>query len=147
MNHTQTWILTANESLAKIFRLGPFPHIEEIHAIEHPESRLLNQELVSSKPGRVFDRGGINRHSYEPKSDPQTLEIEKFAKEISVFLGKALQNKEFQKLYVFAGPAFLGFLRQSLSAQVQACIISEVDKDIVHEDKNSIEKRIKNLSF
>lgn len=147
MSQNKTWVLTANEAQAKLFKIVQFPKIEQIHSFEHPESRLQNHELVSSKPGRSFDRMGTNRHTYEPKSDPQSLEIEKFAKELNEYLSKALQNKEFDHLYLFAGPYFLGVFRQHLCPHVAAKIKAEVPKDLVKQEKGDIEALIESADI
>lgn len=78
MKKTITWILVAGDAEAKLFKLSNFPHIEQIAVYDHPESRLLDQDLISSRPGRNFDSGGTTRHAYEPHSDPKQLETEKF---------------------------------------------------------------------
>lgn len=147
MGNTKTWVLVASDANAKLYRMSHFPKIEQIHTFEHPESRLLNHELVSSKPGRNFDRTGTNRHSYEPKSDPQQLEAEKFAKEVSDYLHHALQNKEFDHLYLFAGPTFLGFLRQHLDPQVTSRIKAEAAKDLSKREKSEIETHIAEIDL
>lgn len=57
MPNSTTWIVVANSSHAKIFRLVKFPKIEEMTSIDHPESRLHNQDLEGRKPGRCFQSG------------------------------------------------------------------------------------------
>lgn len=137
-----TWVVVANSAQARLFKLGRFPELEQFEVLSHKESRLHDQDLVSSRPGRNFERSGVARHAYEPKSDPKQLEIEKFAREISHYLSEAHQKGSFSRLYLLASPAFLGVLRQHITPQIQALIVSEIAKDMSDHEKAAIEKQL-----
>lgn len=145
MNKNATWVVVAGNAEAKIFRLVQFPKIEEHSVLEHPESRLHNRDLISSKPGRNYDKGGTTRHAYEPKTDPKQQEIEKFAKNLSDFLSTSRQNGEFSRLYIMANPSFLGLLRQHLDNQTQSVIVAEIAKDLIGQKKPDIEEQLSKL--
>lgn len=138
-----TWVVVANSAVARVFRLVHFPKIEEIAYLEHPESRLLNKELVSSKPGRTHNRVGFGRSAYEPKADHQLLEVEIFAKALSNFLQQGYEKKEFGRLYLFANAEFLGFLRQNLPVRVRESLVCEVSRDFTEYAKQDIEELLK----
>lgn len=145
MPNYATWIVVANSALAKIFRLSKFPKIEELTSMEHPESRLHDQDLVSSKPGRAFESTGVRRSSYEPESDPKKLEIDKFARILGEYLCTSYQKGKFSRLYIMAGPSFLGMLRQHLNAQTQEIIVAELAKDMTEHKKEEIEQHLAEL--
>lgn len=146
MANQNTWILVANSCLAKVYRLVRFPtQIEEVTTIEFPSARLQNKDLVSSAPGRNFNRGGTRRHSYEPESDPHQLEVEKFAKQLSGFLTTSLNKGDFGRLYLFASPNFLGLLRQHMDPKIVETIIAEIPKDMPDHKKSDIEKQLAQL--
>ena len=147
MPNSKTWILVANSSQAKVFKLTKFPEIEEIQSLDHPESRLHNQDLVTDRPGRGFQSTGESRSSYQPSTEPKAVEIEKFAQKINGYLSAAHNNGEFVKLYVMANPTFLGILRSTLHHNIQKVIIAEVDKDMTDRKKSEIEEQISALSF
>lgn len=143
--HPVTWVLVADRSQAKIYRLVKFPEIEELSHIEHPEGRLQNQDLVSSKPGRGFQSVGARRSAYESKTSPTLVEATKFAVHLSDYLTTAGRNGEFQRLYVMAEPSFLGLLREHISPEVQKTIVAESSKEFTTADKTVIENHLAGL--
>lgn len=126
------WLLIANSSSARLFRIQTIHSLEEIRNFEHPESRLRNIDLTSDKPGRDFESSGTVRHALEPATLPKQHEFELFAKRLADYLQEAHHKKEFEDLYIAATPAFLGLIRQELSPAVTKSIKGEVNKDITH---------------
>ncbi len=145
MSHTTTWIVVANSSHAKIFRLAKFPKIEELISMDHPESRLHNQDLEGRKPGRNFQSGGTTRHAYQPETEPKEVEIEKFAKTLSDYISSSHQKGDFARLYIMASPAFLGLLRQNIHSTTQKAIVAEVAKDMTERSTSEIEEHLATL--
>src|SRR5215471_13213266 len=75
-----TWLIVANSSLARIYKIEKRSELKELKVLEHPESRLHNLDLVSDKPGRDFESAGIGKHALEPKTLPKKQEFITFAK-------------------------------------------------------------------
>ncbi len=142
MNQTTTWVLVANCCQAKFYKVVKFPKIEEFHMLEHPESKLRDQELVSSKPGRNFQSGGTTRHSYVPQTDPKRQEAEQFARTVASYLSAEHQKHSFSRLYIVASPSFLGQLRQHLNSQISKTIVAEIDKDMLDHREEEIEQKL-----
>lgn len=142
MPNSTTWIVVANSSHAKIFRLVKFPKIEELTTMDHPESRLHNQDLEGRKPGRCFQSGGTTRHAYQPETEPKEVEIEKFAKSLSDYICGAHQKGDFARLYIMASPSFLGLLRQFINPATQKTIVAELSRDMVGRTTSEIEKHL-----
>src|SRR4051794_21082580 len=113
-----SWLLVANSSIARIFKIEKRHELTEIKVLEHPESRLRNLDLVSDKPGRDFESAGAGRHALEPKVLPKRQEFAVFAKSLADYLETARNQGEFETLYVAASPALLGLLRQSLHPNI-----------------------------
>ena len=82
----ESWILIANSSLARIYKLEKNHQLAELNVFEHPESRLHNLDLVSDKPGRDFESGGTRRHALEQKTSPKKQEFSHFAKLLADYL-------------------------------------------------------------
>lgn len=144
-NKQTTWVVVADSCQAKIYHaVKPFK-LEEIAFFEHPESRLHNQDLVTSKPGRTFQSGGVTRHAYETDVSPKQAEAIKFAIEIAHHLSSAESKGEFGRLYVIAEPSFLGLLRQHTNPQTQKTIVAEIPKDLTHSDLAMIEHQLSEL--
>lgn len=144
-NRPQTWVIVADNCKAKIYNVLKFPKLEEIANLEHPESRLLNQELVSSKPGRGFQSVGNSRSAYQPETEPRQVEAIKFASEIARHLYTAVNNGEFKQLYVIAEPSFLGLLRQHLNPNIQKLIVVEIPKELTSQSKEAIEHHLEEI--
>lgn len=139
MPNTNTWIILANSSRAKIFRWVHHSKIEVIAVLDHPESRYLNQEFNSDAPGRTFDKGGITKHSYQPETEPKHEESEKFAKTLAHYLLKALEKGDYYRIYLLASPTFLGLLNRHLDKNVQDTIFAKIPKDITEFSSADIE--------
>lgn len=142
MQHQTTWVITANGSHAKLFEMTKFPKLEEFSILEHPESRLKSSELMTSPLGEISERGRIGSNTYEPKSDPHQLEMEKFAKLVGDSLSSSHQKGEFQRLYIIASPMFLGLLRPHLNHSMLKAIIAEIPKDMTEHPLHDIEKHL-----
>lgn len=146
MHATLTWVVVANSTEAKIFKMIKFPHLEEVACFIHPESHMHNQDLASSKPGRTFQSTNTARSAYEPKTSPKEVEIEKFARTLCEELNTAHQKGVFSRLYLFAEPSFLGLIRHHIDAQVKACIVADAPKDLTKHKTADVERAIEGLT-
>lgn len=146
-NHSNTWVVVADKCQAKIFRMGKAHKLEEISHLQHPESGLHNQDLISSKPGRSFQSVGNTRSAYQPETEPKQIEAIKFANEIANVLYEASNKGEFKNLYIIADPSFLGLLRQHIHPQIQKHIVAEIAKELTSSNIETIEHHLSELSF
>lgn len=124
-----TFVVVANSSHAKLYKAINNHALTELETWEHPESRLHDQDLVSSRPGRAFDSMGPGRHAMQAQISPKTHEFQVFAKVIAEHLDKVIAKGEVKKIYIAAPPAFLGILRQRLSGGVAHLVAGEFHKD------------------
>lgn len=139
------WILIANSSLAKIYRIDQRDVLVEIEEFQHPESRLHNRDLVSDRPGRDFESNmSGTRHSLETRHTPKQNEAILFAKEISRYLSAARNNNEFSDLFIVSSPNMLGLLRNEFDTPLAKCVIAELDRDLT---QMSSEDLVKHLPF
>lgn len=132
MKEHPRWVLVANASSARIFRLENMHTLVELQAFVHPESRLHEQDLVTSTPGRDSTSVGNRRHAMEPKTSRKDLECTHFAKSLSDHLDSARMKNDFSQLFVIASPSFLGILRQAMSPATLNLVTKEINKDLVH---------------
>lgn len=140
MKH-DVWVVVANSTQARIFKANTVNHLTELETLIHPGSRLHSSDLTSDRPGRSFESTHSGtRHAMEPKTNPQQLEFEEFAKHLSKHLNSACVNGQCGKLYLAASPAFLGLLRQHLSANTTHLVANQLDKDITQLSPKEITK-------
>lgn len=138
MNKT-VWIVVANRGVARLFQARqPTGPLEELDAFIHPEARLHEQDLVSDRPGRGFDRVGPGGHAEEPDTTMVEQETGNFALELSRFLLKGRTDGRFDGLMLIAAPAFLGSLRDRLDGPTRGRIMLEVAKNLVHLDAAAV---------
>lgn len=137
---SKIWVLVAESSRAKIFETdSPRSLLRELEGFDHSASRMNDTDLVSSAPGRTFDRNGSGRHSMEPDTDPKVNEAHIFARELATHLNQNCEKKHFNKLVVIAPPDFLGILRASFSEHVIKLIAASINKNLVHETPENIQ--------
>ena len=144
-NHLPTWVVVADNCKARIYRLISFPKVEEILYMEHPDSRLHNQDLASKKPGHNSQRMGGTGYSYQSKTTPKDVEAAKFATFLSHFLSTEEQKKEFGHLYIIAEPSFLGLLRQHINPEIKKLILSEIAKELTSSDATEVEIQLSKI--
>lgn len=139
--HAKVWVVVANSTLARIFKAETIQHLKELETLIHPASRQHPRDLVSDKPGRTFEsiQNGT-RHAMEPKTNPQQIEFEEFAKFLSKHLDAACNDGLCTKIYLAANPLFLGLLRQHLKPKTIQIIADQVDKDFTHMTPDEIPK-------
>ncbi|MCE5294722.1 MAG: host attachment protein [Chlamydiales bacterium] len=143
MKPQHRWIVVANASCARIFQMEG-QKLEELKTLIHPESRLHEQDLNSSAPGRDFSSTGVRRHAMEPKTSQKEHEYTLFAKMISDYLEEERKNNAYSQLYIAASPNFLGMLRQAVSSPTASLITKEFNKDLVHLSTGDILEHISN---
>ncbi len=127
----ETWIVVASSALARIFRLEG-QKLVALETLVHPEARMSEHDLVSDRMGSAGEAFGSRRSTYDPPHTPKQTENINFAKKIADHLDRARNNGSLQRLYIAAGPSFLGSLRNEMTAQTQSLIYAEVNKDIIH---------------
>ncbi|WP_075883832.1 host attachment protein [Candidatus Protochlamydia sp. W-9] len=138
MKKPTSWLLIANSSLAKIYKIETIRSLAIVETFEHPESRLHNRDLVSDKPGRDFESFDQTRHSLEPHTTPKQNEFNIFAKHLASYLDTARNEGKFEKLYISAPPSLLGLLRQFLHTSTAKLVCGEVNKDMTHMTPDEI---------
>lgn len=112
-----------------------------VQRLEDADAHLHDRDLKSDRPGRVFDhaptvggrRGAVAHHSTGGERNPRKVEARRFARRITEALEQERRQDRYERLVVMAPPAFLGLLREEMSAAVHAVLTAEVGKDLVHE--------------
>lgn len=104
-----------------------------------PMAHLHNRDIVSDRPGRVFDhapgpgrRGATAHHGTGGERSPRKHEAAQFAQRIASSLEEDRRAGAFERLVVMAPPAFLGALRAALPDSLRSIIAAEIAKDLVH---------------
>jgi len=127
---SDVWVVSANGARAHIYATGSqTAPLVEVSSLVHPEVRVKERELTTDRPGRTFDSLGAGRHAKSSEVGPKRTEEIRFAHEVVEKLEQGRVGHAFEKLVVVAGPAFLGHLRDSMSAPLASAVSLEIDKD------------------
>ena len=125
--NARCYVVAGDSAEARIFltqsRFGAWT---EIATLTNPEATKREQDLLTDKPGRVFDSFGKGRHSMAPGESGRQHEKHRFAHEVARALGKRMLAGDFSRLVLIAEPTFLGYLRQELSPDLRKTIVFEL---------------------
>ncbi|MDQ3775040.1 MAG: host attachment protein [Pseudomonadota bacterium] len=129
------WVVVAESTRARIFAFQQAGlAMQELEGLTHPASRAHERDL----PGRSFDSFGSGRHAMEEEVSLKQQKAIVFAREISDRLELARTCGEFDQLTLVAAPAFLGLLRENLSAVTHKLIVRTIDKSLVQRNEAEI---------
>lgn len=126
-----SWIVVANSSVARLFKLDKLKLIE-MDSLIHPQSRMQDRDLVTDHPGQTNESMGTSRSQMEVQNPPKKMEAINFAKQIADHLDLARAKGQLEKIYLAATPSFLGLIRQEMSQTTEKLVEAEIDKDITH---------------
>ncbi|HLU77264.1 MAG TPA: host attachment protein [Burkholderiales bacterium] len=138
-----TWIVAADASRARIFRMLGRNQIEEIEDFIHKESRQKDRELRTDAVGQFSVRGAMPGGDMVERTDPTDHEAEIFSRTIGSYLEKARTQNKYDQLCLIAPPKFLGLLRKNLSKEAQRMVDKEVPKDISWFNPRDLESYIR----
>jgi protein required for attachment to host cells len=144
-------VVVADQSEVRFYDVdGPTGSLRLAGRLTDPNAHLHNRDLVSDRPGRVFDhappavgrRGSVARHGTGGERSPRKHEALSFARRIATQLEIAQRAGEFDRLVLMAGPGFLGLLREVLPRSLLPLVAAEVNKDLVHQTDAAITEHL-----
>jgi len=140
-------IVVADESEVRFYDLdGAGGGLRLARRLTDPVAHLHNRDMVSDKPGRVFDhappahgrRGAVGHHGTGGERSPRKHEALSFARKVVTELDEDRSAGEFDRLVLMAGPVFLGLLREVLPKSLKTVIAAQVNKSLVHQTDTEI---------
>ncbi len=141
-------VVVADRARARIYEVprvrGPLRLVEQL---DDPQAHWHDRDFKSDRPGRVFDhasgggrRGAVAHHGTQGERSPSKHEAEVFAHRIVAALEQA--RAQFTRLALVAEPGFLGQLRAVLPHSLQAAVVLEIPKDLVHLDEGALDEAL-----
>lgn len=136
-----TWILVADSTKAKIYgihkarliaNVGNGKDLQMMSEHTHPESRKLDQELVSDRQGK-FGKGTFVEHT-----DPKRHLEEMFAIELARVLEKARSENKFHDIILIAPSVFMGLLNKHLHHETSKLVSLKIEKDYTGETEKTL---------
>ncbi len=126
---TQTWVLVADGSRARLFNRLKNRQLEELEVLVAPEGRLHEGDLVSDRGGHVDSVGGRG-HDVGTDRSAKEHEAVNFAKRLAARLEEGRVASQVDRLVLVAPPKFLGHLRSSLSGPAAGMVALTIDKEL-----------------
>jgi len=124
-------VVVADYAVARFYRLpNAAVRLELIDALSNPSARTTERELVSGRPGRMFDRGTGHPQSFDPRSRHKRIFEENFARSIARRIGRQLAAERADELVVVAGPRLLGLIELQLSKAARRRLAATVPQDL-----------------
>jgi len=149
-------IVVADRSEARFYDMVSFTGaLQPAGTLTDAKARLHERDLVSDRPGRVFDhaappsgrRGAVAHHGTGGERSAREHEAESFAREIAKALEVATREHRLDRIVLMAAPAFLGLLREALPRAVKSVIFAEVHKDLVHQTDDVVRQHLPQEAF
>ncbi len=138
---TQRWVVVTDSNRAHIYTQGINSHKEPLkllHTLEHPDSKKMDHELQSDRPGRYRVSVETVHGAYASHSDPKEVEWNKFAQELAHTLEQGRVHNQYNQLYIFAGPHFYGLMGMHMNKHVKDMVTKVVQKDYLHLTENEL---------
>jgi len=87
-------------------------------------------EQGSDRPGRLSEAQVSGRRSAVEPTDWHDIEEHRFARKVAAALEQMVRENKVKAIIVVAPPRTLAELRNAFHADVKACIIAEMNKDL-----------------
>ncbi len=115
-----------------------FPNLktERVFEDENPPTH----EQGSERPGHVSKSLYSGQKSAVANVDWHDIEEHRFAKRVAGAMEQIVRERKVKALVVVAPPRTLADLREAFHADVKACVIAEVNKDLTKHPVGEIEK-------
>jgi protein required for attachment to host cells len=129
-NQNATWVLTTDTNTCRIYGYSKKPaELILLKEIQHPENKLRDIDLTSSKPGRYKASGSANG-AYSQPTDPKEIKIDAFSREIAKELDHGRTTNAYKNLMVIALPHMHGLLFQHINKHVKDLVTHMIEKDL-----------------
>lgn len=149
-------VVVADRSEARFYDTGSLSAaLQPAGTLTDPKAHLHERDLVSDRPGRVFDhaaptggrRGAVAHHGTGGERSAKEHAAESFARQIAQGLEAAIREQHIDRVVLMAAPAFLGLLREALPRSVKRVIVAEVHKDLVHQSDQVVREHLPGEAF
>ena len=134
MKPPRTWIVVADGAHARILlNEGRAKGVAAVPGGHFEQENLASSEIASSRPGRVYESNGLQRHSVGFRSDPHEQRELEFLSRLTGHLETSRARDAFDYLIIVAPPKALGHLRKELTPALHARLKAEFSHDYAHQ--------------
>jgi len=140
--HRGEWVVVCDGAKALVLENAgdeKFPNLKTLEVFEQKD--LATHELGTAQPGRAFSPAGHGRSSIEQTDFHDQAERD-FLVHLVKHLDAALAAGKVKSLIVVAPPRALGMIRPVYSHALKSAVRAEIDKDLVKQPVDKIEKHL-----
>ena len=142
MKATKTWILIANEKVARIVENdGPGKGVFQPSGMARQASYSGS---LKDDPGRSFQSKGKSRSKFEGHQNGK-VSPNGFAGELVRDLRRSHTKGCFDRLIICAAPKTLNQLKQLLPATLRGVVSAEIPKDLTHTPTGELATHFENV--
>lgn len=134
------WIVAANTNHCSIYTYQK-NGLDLVKEMDHPENKMANRDLVTDKPGRY--QSGTNQGAYTSATEPDDVNVEKFAREIATELDNAKNQNKYNELIVVMPAQMEGLVSKHLNKNVKELIALTLHKNMMHLNDNELLNYVK----
>jgi protein required for attachment to host cells len=147
-----TWVVVADESIARFLELPDQGNLKEIETLEDADARSAGAELRDDAQGRrapsvsggvggapTLGVGMVTASAGESELHKEAVT---FARQVADRLREHHRQHRFTLLRLVAAPRFLGLLRRRLDPALLNALTADLDKDLTHTSAAELTRRL-----
>jgi len=136
-------VLVANKTKAELYDLPTRRSgLKPMRSFVNPAGTKRESALGASRPGRVMNRSGGVRQSYESKHSLKEQAEEELVRQAAAALAGYFKRGSGARMVLIAAPQTLGIYRRHLPAAVRKRVILEIQRDLNKLPVTSLGKRV-----
>ena len=118
--------------------ISPNLKTEQVFEDDNPSTH----EQGSDRPGRLAEAAVPGRRSSVEPTDWHDIEEHRFVRKVAAAMEQMVRVSKAKALIVVAPPRTLAELRNAFHADVKACVVAEINKDLTRHPVGEIEKHL-----
>lgn len=137
------WCLLASQVQARVLTKTSDKKLKVVKEFYNQLGKVRNRELIRKKFGtgvKSLGRAGFVTYRKTKRQSPHDIAAVQFAKTVTDYLDKELQNDGFNSLTVIAEPKFLGKLRSAMRPRLERAVKKSITKDLHKIPKGQLNK-------
>jgi len=124
------WVVVADSNMCRIYHYSKKPmRLSLIKELNHPENKLRDMDITSSKPGR-YQSDNSSHGTYSQQSDPKEIQIDNFFREIANELDHGRNIQAYENLIIITTPHMTGLLFKHINKNVKNLVLNNIEKDM-----------------
>lgn len=146
MSNSVTWIVVADGAHATIYaNQGRGRGIDQPAVHEYAGDNSPTREINSDRPGRMAASSSGAQHAMDPSTDAHRHAQQMLARDVAHTLDRAAADGTYAQLVLVAPPRMLGYLRESVSPQVHALLVGDLNKDLTALPVGELATRLREI--